>query len=80
MHRDLKITDEQRERFVAAYLEALDEAELPNDEPFRGAVREHVEFGTRVAQQNSRAGPTPSCTRSVKSRAGSGARPALSRR
>jgi hemoglobin len=55
VHRHLNITDEQRDRFVAAYLEALDEAGLPNDEPFREAVREHVEFGARVAQQNSRA-------------------------
>lgn len=53
VHRGLKITDEQRERFVALYLDALDEAGLPDDEPFRKAVREHVEFGTEVAQQNS---------------------------
>ena len=53
VHRHLKITDEQRERFVALYLDALDEAALPDDEPFRQAAREHVEFGARVAQQNS---------------------------
>jgi hemoglobin len=53
VHRHLKITDEQRERFVALYLEALDEAGLPDDDPFREAVRSHVEFGARVAQQNS---------------------------
>jgi hemoglobin len=53
VHRHLKITDEQRERFVALYLDALHEAALPDDEPFRQAVREHVEFGARVAQQNS---------------------------
>ena len=53
VHRHLKITDEQRERFVRLYLEALDEAGLPGDEPFRQAVREHVEFGAHVAQQNS---------------------------
>ncbi len=53
VHRHLKITDEQRERFAALYQEALDEAGLPDDEPFRRAVREHIEFGTRVAQQNS---------------------------
>ena len=45
----------QRERFVELYLAALDEAGLPDDEPFRAAVREHVEFGTRVAMQNSNA-------------------------
>jgi hemoglobin len=55
VHRHLNITDEQRQRFVEVYLETLDEAALPDDEPFRRAVREHVEFGTRVAQQNSRA-------------------------
>jgi hemoglobin len=53
VHRHLQITDKERERFVALYLEALDEAELPDDEPFRQAVREHLEFGARVAQQNS---------------------------
>jgi hemoglobin len=53
VHRHLRITDEQRDRFVALYLEALDEAGLPGDEPFRQAVREHAEFGARVAQQNS---------------------------
>ena len=55
VHRHLQISDAERERFVALYLEALDEAGLPNDEPFRQAVREHVEFGAKVAQQNSRA-------------------------
>jgi hemoglobin len=55
VHRGLKITDEERERFVDLYLEALDEAGLPDDEAFRAAVREHVEFGGRVAQQNSQA-------------------------
>ena len=53
VHRHLKISDEQRERFVVLYLEAVDEAGLPNDEPFRQAVREHLDFGSRVAQQNS---------------------------
>ena len=53
VHRNLHITDEQRDRFVAVYLESLDEAGLPDDEPFRQAVREHVEFGAGVAQQNS---------------------------
>jgi hemoglobin len=55
VHRHLEITDEQRQRFVTLYLEALDEAGLPDDAPFRQAVREHVEFGAGVAQQNSRA-------------------------
>jgi hemoglobin len=55
VHRHLKITDEQRQRFVALYLEALDQAGLPDDAPFREAVRSHLEFGAQVAQQNSHA-------------------------
>src|SRR5215472_11277227 len=55
MHRHLNITDEQRERFATLYMEAADEAGLPDDAPFREALRSHVEFGTDVAQQNSRA-------------------------
>jgi hemoglobin len=54
-HRNLKITEPQRRRFVALYLEALDEAGLPDDEPFRAAVRSHIEFGSEVARQNSNA-------------------------
>ncbi|HEX4216222.1 MAG TPA: group II truncated hemoglobin [Candidatus Dormibacteraeota bacterium] len=53
VHRHLNITDEERDRFVALYLEALDEAGLPADDRFRQAVREHVEFGAQVAQKNS---------------------------
>jgi hemoglobin len=55
VHRGLKITEEQRQRFVELYMEALDEADMPSDPEFRGAVREHVEFGSRVAMQNSHA-------------------------
>lgn len=54
-HRHLNITDEQRDRFIGAYLESLDEAGLATDERFVKAIREHVEFGAHVAQQNSRA-------------------------
>ena len=28
---------------------------MPDDEPFREAVRSHLEFGSQVAMQNSRA-------------------------
>jgi hemoglobin len=55
VHRGLEITEEQRKRFVELYMAALDAAGMPHDEPFRTAVREHVEFGTRVAMQNSHA-------------------------
>lgn len=55
VHRHLGITEEQRRRFVGLYMEALDEAGMPDDEAFREAVRSHVEFGSRVAMQNSNA-------------------------
>ena len=55
VHRGLHITEEQRQRFVDLYAAALDAADMPTDPAFRTAVMEHVEFGTRVAQQNSHA-------------------------
>lgn len=55
VHRGLHITEAQRQRFVELYLAALDAAGMPDDEPFRDAVREHIEFGSRVAMQNSHA-------------------------
>ena len=55
VHRGLKITEPQRQRFVQLYLAAADEAGLPADEPFRAALRSHVEFGSQVAMQNSHA-------------------------
>ncbi|MEV4076732.1 group II truncated hemoglobin [Nonomuraea fuscirosea] len=54
-HRGLRITEEQRLRFVELYMAAADRAGLPDDEPFRAALRSHVEFGTEVAKQNSHA-------------------------
>jgi hemoglobin len=53
VHRNLNITEEQRERFVELYLEALDEAGMTDDAPFREAFAEHLDFGTHVAMQNS---------------------------
>lgn len=55
VHRQLEITEEQRQRFADLYMEAFDEAGLPDDSPFRAAVSSHIDFGTRVAHQNSHA-------------------------
>jgi hemoglobin len=55
VHRRLNITEEQRQRFVELYVAALDTVGMPDDEPFREAVRSHVEFGSQVAMQNSHA-------------------------
>jgi hemoglobin len=55
VHRGLRITEPQRQRFVELYLAAADVAGLPDDAAFREALRSHVEFGSHVAMQNSRA-------------------------
>lgn len=54
-HRGLRITEDQRRRFVELYLAAADKAGLPDDKPFRTALAEHVEFGSQVAMRNSNA-------------------------
>lgn len=55
VHRGLKITEEERQRFVELYLEAAAEVDFPDDPPFRQAFLEHLDFGSRVAMQNSNA-------------------------
>ncbi|MEV0201342.1 group II truncated hemoglobin [Nonomuraea sp. NPDC050691] len=54
-HRWLRIREDQRRRFVELFMAAADKAGLPDDAPFRQALREHVEFGSQVAFQNSHA-------------------------
>ena len=73
VHRGLAITEEQRARFVALYMQALDEAGMPSDPAFRDAVREHVEFGTRAWRCRIRMRPrTRSSIRCARCRAGPG--------
>ena len=55
VHRDLRISEPQRQRFVELYLAAADTAGLPADAAFRQALCSHVEFGSHVAVQNSHA-------------------------
>jgi hemoglobin len=55
VHRHLNITEAQRERFVDLFRTALDNSDMPTDQRFRDAVMEHIEFGTYVATQNSKA-------------------------
>jgi hemoglobin len=54
-HRGFKITEEQRQRFVDLYMIAADKAGLPDDPPFREALKSHIVFGSHVAKQNSNA-------------------------
>ncbi len=52
-HRELRITLEQRLRFVTLLSEAADRAELPADPEFRAAIIGYAEWGTRLAMHNS---------------------------
>jgi hemoglobin len=54
-HRWYNISEEQRERFAQLFMQAADDAGLPDDKPFREALKSHVEFGSHVAKQNSNA-------------------------
>ncbi|HET6951912.1 MAG TPA: group II truncated hemoglobin [Acidimicrobiales bacterium] len=55
-HRDLGITVEQRRRFVETMSVAADDAGLPDDPEFRSALLAYLEWGTRIALQNSQPG------------------------
>jgi hemoglobin len=58
-HRDLAITPEQRLRFATLMSLAADDAGLPADPEFRSAFIAYVEWGTRLALENSRPGAKP---------------------
>ena len=55
-HRGLDITPAQRHRFASTMSLAADDAGLPDDPEFRAAIVGYVEWGSRLALQNSRPG------------------------
>jgi hemoglobin len=55
-HRGLAITPEQRHRFAATMSLAADDAGLPADPEFRAAIIGYLEWGTRLAMENSQPG------------------------
>ena len=55
-HRGLAITAEQRFRFASLMSLAADDAGLPDDPEFRAAFVGYLEWGTRLAKQNSQPG------------------------
>jgi hemoglobin len=55
-HRELGISSEQRFRFASLMSLAADDAGLPDDPEFRSAFVAYVEWGTRLAMQNSQPG------------------------
>lgn len=54
MHADLRITDEQQDRFVELLLAAADEAELPDDEAFRSRFEQEVRRAAAITTRASR--------------------------
>ncbi|MEU8242622.1 hypothetical protein AB0C07_30580 [Actinoplanes missouriensis] len=54
MHADLRISDEQRDRFVELMLAAADEAGLPGDARFRDRFAEQVRRAAAITTRASR--------------------------
>jgi hemoglobin len=55
-HIGMAITEPQRRRWVNLIQDAADEAGLPGDPEFRAAFLGYIEWGTRLALQNSQPG------------------------
>ncbi|WP_053175382.1 group II truncated hemoglobin [Nonomuraea sp. SBT364] len=58
-HLGKSITEPQRRRWVSLLMDAADEVGLPDDPEFRAAFFGYIEWGTRLARQNSQPGATP---------------------
>jgi hypothetical protein len=53
------LTDEWRFRWVALLMQSAQEAGLPNDAEFRSAFQAYIEWGSRLAVENSQSGAQP---------------------
>lgn len=58
-HLNMAITEQQRRRWVNLIMDAADEVSLPGDPEFRAAFAGYIEWGTRIAVENSQPGATP---------------------
>ncbi len=58
-HLGKRLTEQQRRRWVSLLMDAVDEVRLPADPEFRAAFASYIEWGTRIAVQNSQPGATP---------------------
>ncbi|KAB8183298.1 oxidoreductase [Nonomuraea phyllanthi] len=58
-HLGKAITEQQRRRWVSLLMDAADEVGLPADPEFRAAFAGYIEWGTRIAVENSAPGATP---------------------
>jgi hemoglobin len=58
-HLGRAISEAQRRRWVNLMMDAADEVRLPGDPEFRAAFASYIEWGTRLAVQNSRPDADP---------------------
>jgi len=58
-HLGKGLTEEQRARWASLLYQAANEAGLPNDPEFRSAFTSYIEWGSRVAVENSQPGSHP---------------------
>jgi CDGSH-type Zn-finger protein/truncated hemoglobin YjbI len=58
-HRDRGLTEEWRARWVSLLMRSAQEAGLPNDPEFRSAFGSYIEWGSRLAVENSQPGARP---------------------
>lgn len=58
-HLGKVLTDEKRARWVELLIKSANEAGLPNDAEFRSVLSAYIEWGSRIAVENSQAGATP---------------------
>lgn len=58
-HMGKALTEPQRARWVSLLCQAADEAELPTDPEFRSAFVSYIEWGSRIAVENSQPGANP---------------------
>jgi truncated hemoglobin YjbI len=58
-HLGKELTEEKRARWVTLLLASARDAGLPNDPEFRSAFGSYIEWGSRLAVENSQAGAKP---------------------
>ena len=58
-HAGKRLTEEQRQRWVALLLQSATDARLPNDPEFRAVFQSYIEWGSRLAVENSQTDSRP---------------------
>src|SRR5262249_60788627 len=58
-HLGKGLTEEQRARWVQLIYRSAEEAGLPGDPEFQAAFRSYIEWGSRLALENSQTGAKP---------------------